>query len=75
MKILYENFKYRGYNVVHSDLLGLGLFNDIYGYVKVVYYILGKCVVETHKSLHKNGFLEFKKSCLLNIITIKKSDD
>lgn len=69
-------YEYKGYAVVHTDIYDPKLFLNMDSYVNNVYYILQKYVIYINEeALEIEEFIEFKKSTILKITVINKSNN
>lgn len=59
MKILYANYKYRGYHVFHSDTLDFDSIKSLNEYCHLIYKILVLQVTTVNETLDEDGFIEF----------------
>jgi hypothetical protein len=75
IQLLDEEYEYKGYYIVHSDLFTLELIQDLDKYIRQIYKLLGEYVEHTNERLDCDEFVEFKKSTVLKITKINKSNN
>jgi hypothetical protein len=78
IQLLDEVYEYKGYYIVHSDLFTLELIQDLDKYIRQVYKLLGEYVEHTNERIARadsDEFVEFKKSTVLKITKINKSNN
>lgn len=71
--LIENNYLYKGYKTIHSDLLLGDKFNiDFKNYAVKTYNILGKLIYSINENLDNPDFIDFNKHSVL-IITVNKN--